>query len=503
MPELSSALWPAIAAALVVLATPSAGPRQTSDLPPEPAREFRAAWVATVANIDWPSRPGLTTDQMRSELATIFDTAARLRLNAIILQVRPACDALYQSDIEPWSPHLTGRMGQAPDPPFDPLAFAIEEGHRRGIEVHAWFNPYRALHSTAPGPVSANHISRTHPHLVRRYGRMLWLDPGEPAVRDHTVRVIMDVVRRYDIDGVHLDDYFYPYPTRDPQGRLLDFPDGPSWARYVRSGGKLQRDDWRRSNVDTLIERLYREIKAAKPWVKFGISPFGIWRPGTPPGIRGLDAFAAIYADSRRWIREGWLDYWTPQLYWRIDAPGQSYPVLLRWWVEQNVHGRHVWPGNFTSRVADGSPTAWESQEIVDQIEATRAQPGATGNVHFSMRPLLRDRGGIAAALARGPYREPALVPASPWLDDRPPATPALRVEGQRPEERVLRWDPRGDETARLWVVQTRVGGAWTTAILPQGERAAPAPAGLEAAAVSAVDRSGMRSKPALWRAAR
>jgi len=439
---------------------------------------------------------------MRGELVAIFEAAARLRLNAIIFQVRPACDALYRSDLEPWSPYLTGRMGQAPEPSFDPLACAIEEGHRRGIEVHAWFNPYRALHPSAPGPVSASHISKTRPRLVKRYGRMLWLDPGEPAVRDHTARVILDVVRRYDIDGVHIDDYFYPYREKDPQGKPLDFPDGPSWTRYQRAGGKLSRDDWRRSNVDALIERLYKEIKSTKRWVKFGISPFGIWRPGNPPGITGFDPVAEIYADSLRWLREGWCDYWTPQLYWKISAPGQSYPVLLKWWAEQNVHQRHLWPGNYTSRVADGSAKAWNPQEVLDQIAATRNQAGATGNVHFSMSPLLKDRAGVASALAKGPYSEPALAPASPWLDDAPPAAPAVRVDRPAPGSRILRWEPRGAEKPFVWVVQTRTAGLWTTSILPASERDCSLPDATEAVAVSAVDRCGLKSRPTVWRAA-
>ncbi|HEU0052128.1 MAG TPA: family 10 glycosylhydrolase, partial [Longimicrobium sp.] len=246
------------------------------DAPPAVRREFRAVWVATVANIDWPSRPGLPADSARRELDAILDRSAELRLNAIVFQVRPAADALYPSTLEPWSEYLTGAQGTPPDQAWDPLAYAVEGAHRRGMELHAWFNPYRARHPSAKSPNSATHISRANPELVKRYGQYLWMDPGEPAVQQRSIDVMMDVVRRYDVDGVHIDDYFYPYPERDSAGANIDFPDSASWARYVAGGGRLSRDDWRRHNVDVFIQRLYREIKNEKPWVKFGISPFGI-----------------------------------------------------------------------------------------------------------------------------------------------------------------------------------------------------------------------------------
>src|SRR5438874_5066635 len=272
--------------------------------PPPIRREFRGVWVASVQNIDWPSQPGLSTQEQKDELLGILDRAVALRLNAVILQVRPAADALYASPYEPWSEYLTGRMGRAPDPWYDPLEFAVAESHKRGLELHAWFNPYRARHPSGKSPASANHISRTHPELVKRYGSMLWMDPGEPAVRQRTVDVVMDVVRRYDVDGVHIDDYFYPYKEKDRHGRAIEFPDGTSWRKYLRSGGGMSRDDWRRANVDSLIHEVYVDIKAAKPWVKFGISPFGVWRPGYPPETRGnaFDSFAELYGDSAKWI---------------------------------------------------------------------------------------------------------------------------------------------------------------------------------------------------------
>ena len=302
---------------------------------PAPVREFRGAWLATVANLDWPSEPGLSVAQQKAELTALLDHAAQLKLNAVILQVRPMADAVYASPLEPWSEFLTGRMGKAPQPFYDPLAFAVTEAHRRGLELHAWFNPFRVSlpPAQARSPAALNHLSRTHPELVRRYGNLLWLDPGEPAAREHVLSVILDVVRRYDVDGITFDDYFYPYPEKDVDGRNVDFPDDASWRKFGAASG-MSRDDWRRANVNQFIQNVDHSIHALKPWVKFGISPFGIWRPGWPKQIQGLDTYAKLYADSRLWLANGWLDYISPQLYWPVDQREQSYPVLLQWWSE-------------------------------------------------------------------------------------------------------------------------------------------------------------------------
>ena len=429
---------------------------------PAPAREFRAAWVATVANIDWPSKSGLTSRQQQEELIALLDRAAQLNLNAIVFQVRPHCDALYASELEPWSEYLTGAMGKPPEPFYDPLELAVQEAHSRGLELHAWFNPYRAEHASSKSVRSANHVSYTNPGIVRVYGNQLWLDPGEPAAADHSLAVIMDVVRRYDVDGIHFDDYFYPYPINDHKKNRIDFPDEQSWLKSQAAGETMSRDDWRRKNVDNFIERVYKGIKQEKPWVKFGISPFGIWRPGHPESIKGFDAYASLYADARKWFREGSVDYFTPQLYWKIDSSGQSYPELLRWWHQQNALGRHLWPGNFTSRVANPEVGNWPVGEIIQQIDVTRRQPGATGNVHFSMKALMEDARGVAAALASGPYQEPALVPASPWLGGEPPEMPNVIFSKSK-----LRLRMRDKTSPWLWVVQTRSADGWRTKILP------------------------------------
>jgi len=253
----------------------------TTCVPPPLEREFRGLWVASVSNIDWPSKPGLPVAEVKRELEVILDRAQASGLNAVILQVRPAGDALYKSSLEPWSEYLTGKQGRAPEGRWDPLTFAVESAHQRGLELHAWFNPYRARHPSAKGTLARSHLTNRRPALVKRYGTHLWMDPGEPAVLAHTVRVVMDVVRRYDIDGVHVDDYFYPYKERDRRGQVIEFPDAESYARYQRDGGTLARDDWRRDNVDRLVHALHDSIHVVKPWVKFGVSPSSMPMPGS------------------------------------------------------------------------------------------------------------------------------------------------------------------------------------------------------------------------------
>lgn len=495
---------------LLLLATPSVHSTeipQPQSLPPAPKREFRGVWIASVANIDWPSRPGLTTAQQQAELIAMLDRAVALKLNAVILQVRPAADALYASSYEPWSEFLTGEMGKAPTPDYDPLAFAVAEAHKRGIELHAWFNPFRARHPQAKSPVAANHVSKQHPQWVKKYGKYLWLDPGEPEVQDYTVKVIMDVVKRYDIDAVHLDDYFYPYPERSGR-RVIDFPDTASWQKYQQSGGKLHRDDWRRENINTLVQRLYQEIKQEKPWVKFGISPFGVWRPGYPAQISnsgGFDPYQEIYADSRQWLVKGWIDYFAPQLYWKIEKSQQSYPVLLNWWLKQNPLGRHIWPGNFTSRVGDRTSAAWPANEILYQIKTTRGFSGATGNIHYSMKPLMQNRDRIVDVLEKDAYPTQALIPASPWLDKTQPTQPTLQIERDTTTGKInkISWQSPEPDKVWLWVMQTKTGNQWTTQILPRSQtsylfNSQNSPLPIDTVAVSAVNRYSTQGQPAI-----
>jgi len=409
-------------------------------------REFRAAWIATVWQIDWPTQPGLDSRQQQQELLQLFDRLQELRFNAVVFQVRVEGDTFYSSELEPWSHWLTGTQGQPPQPFYDPLEFAIQACRERNLELHAWFNPYRAR--TKNTRTATSHISNTNPSLVVRYGDLLWMDPGQRAGQDHTYRVIMDVVQRYDIDGVHLDDYFYPYPIAGQS-----FPDQNTYTAYRNSGGQLSLADWRRENVNQMVLRLYRGIKSLKPHVKFGISPFGIYRPGQPPGVKGLDQYEQLFADPKKWLVEGWLDYMAPQLYWPIDTPNQSYPVLLDWWLDQNPRQRHIYAGNNISRLG-----AWPITEIERQIilSRDRAPRLSLGNILYSIKVLREDRQRINYSLQTKIYTQLALPPTMPWIDNTPPPLPGrLTRQGDR-----LTWQHPGGEI-RCWTLYKRKGDRW------------------------------------------
>jgi uncharacterized lipoprotein YddW (UPF0748 family) len=296
-----------------------------------PKREFRGVWVATVANIDWPSRPGLSTSQQKGEILEILDKHKRNGINAIILQIRPTADALYPSDLEPWSRFLTGEQGVAPEPYYDPLEFWIVEAHRRGMELHAWLNPYRISLDTAD-VLSDQHISHSHPEWLFTYGDRSYFSPAHPQVWDFVTRVVVDVVRRYDVDAIHFDDYFYPYQ--------IDGQELPDSLEFQIFGGEFFPDrieDWRRHNVDTIISMLSAAIKKEKPWVKFGISPFGVWRNRSQDELgsetsAGTSNYDGLYADVLLWQKMGWIDYLMPQLYWRESHPAVGFSTLAHWW---------------------------------------------------------------------------------------------------------------------------------------------------------------------------
>jgi uncharacterized lipoprotein YddW (UPF0748 family) len=513
-----------------------AAPAGSQSGPPRAAREFRGVWVATVENIDWPSKPGLPVEKQKHEFVAILDKCVELNINAVIFQIRTQGDALYDSKIEPWSEFLTGKMGKPPEPYYDPLKFAIEEAHKRGLQLHAWFNPYRARVPGSKGEAAPTHPSVTHANSVRKYGKYQWFDPGDPASEDEFIAVLTDVVKRYDVDGVHIDDYFYPYEEKDENNKTIPFPDDETYKKAVASGVQLDRADWRRQNVNHLVERMYEEVKKEKPWVLVGISPFGIWRPGHPKGVTGLDQYATLYADVRKWEQEGWLDYLTPQIYWQIESKGQPYAKLLGWWAEQNVKQRHLWPGNFTSKIGvkpkieeptkdkkggkdkkdeekkEKPAPPWTADDIIRQIEATRATPGATGNVQFSMKALMRNSGGIADKLKKGPYAEPALVPESPWLGHETPGKPEISAkrtdsgvavemrmptgaESGDPRATTALRDPRTSKAPWLWLVRVLTNKGWKTTILPgsMNEQVVALPNDLDARAVlvSGVSRLG------------
>ena len=361
------------------------------------AAEVRGAWVATVSNLDFPTRPGLSIEAQRAQIHRLVNTAADCGLNALMVQVRPEADALYSSRLEPWSRFLTGTQGA--DPGYDPLAAFIAEGQRRGVAIHAWINPYRA--ASGPGTRAPNHISRELPGATHKVGSWLWMDPGDPAVHDHIIRVVEDVVRRYAVGGVVVDDYFYPYPGSGlPRAT---FPDGATYARYQAGGGTSGVADWRRSNVDNLVRDLHRAVAGARSGVLFGVSPFGVYRPNVPAGVEArVDQFSELYADPVNWLRQGLVDYLSPQLYWPDKGP-QSYSALLRWWrsPEVNPHGIPIYPSVALERL--GSGFNWPPEEIAHQLElekAIGAHERGGGFVLWDIGPLMRNQKGIDSVVA-------------------------------------------------------------------------------------------------------
>jgi uncharacterized protein YbbC (DUF1343 family)/uncharacterized lipoprotein YddW (UPF0748 family) len=477
---------------------------------PSAEREFRAAWVATVDNINWPSKPGIPVEEQKKEAIALLDLLYENNFNAVIFQVRPQCDALYKSELEPWSYYLTGEQGKAPEPYYDPLEFWIKEAHARGIELHAWLNPYRA-HHPASGEVTNTSFVKKRPDLVVGLEQgYWWMDPTRKGTQDQSFNVVMDLVRRYDLDGIHFDDYFYPYPEYN-NGK--DFPDDESWQAYQNGGGKLSRGDWRREAVNSFIKRVYKGIKAEKPYVKFGLSPFGIWRPYNPPAIGGFDQYNILYADARKWLNEGWIDYYSPQLYWPVNQLLQSYPVLLGWWSAENIKGRHLWPGISIGRQPEDKAT----DETINEIMIARGiLPKSPGVVHWSIGSLVASP-GMTKAISDGPYKKKALVPPSPWLDKKSPPPPEVNIL-QKKDSLAVTWSHKNMNDVSRWVVYYKYGSQWNYTIHGNGITSENIPAflinrnflsrtdpqkiqnikdvliPLDSVAVSAVDRYGNES---------
>ncbi len=394
-----------------------------------PKREFRGAWVATVVNLDWPSSPFLSPESQRAELARLFDELHSAGVNAIIFQIRSEADAMYLSALEPWSYWLTGAQGAPPSPFYDPLEFAIQEAHNRGMELHAWFNPYRVSRQVGNYPNDPMHVSVQHPEWVIQIGTIKILDPGLPQARQHITNVVMDVVNRYDVDGVHFDDYFYPYPPDQ-----ISNQDAVTFATYNRGFSNL--GDWRRDNVNLLIQAVHDSIQVIKPHVKFGISPFGIWKNGVPAGITGLDAYNTIYCDAPAWLARQIIDYITPQLYWPFGG-NQDYGKLMPWWSQQ-TNGRHFYPGQAAYRVA-----SWATDEIPRQIRANRNNPAVGGSIFFRALYFRENPKGLTDSLTTNYYRYPSLSPVMTWKDSVPPNAPQnlkyARLAGTGTAG--LRWD--------------------------------------------------------------
>jgi uncharacterized lipoprotein YddW (UPF0748 family) len=413
-----------------------------------PKREFRSVWIATVTNIDWPSSKTLTPSAQRTEYINILNKHKLNGLNAVVTQIRPSCDAFYQSPYEPWSEWLSGTQGVAPNPFYDPLIFMIDETHKQGMEFHAWFNPYRAVVNKNTSSVSSSHVSVLHPEWIREYGNLKLLDPGLPQVREYVTKVIMDVVRRYDIDGVHFDDYFYPYPQTG-----VVFQDSATFANYPN--GFTNKEDWRRNNVNLLIKMLSDSIKAVKPHVKFGISPFAIWKnqSSDPLGsaTAGFESYSGIYADSRKWMQEGWLDYINPQIYWYIGYSIAAYDVLVEWW-SNNYFGKHFYTGNAAYRI--GNTGAWQNpSEMPNQIRLNRTYEEVKGMNFFSSKSITNNPLGFQDSLRNNLFKFPALVPVMQWKDSIPPATVSNLSAVKNSSGILVTWQKPTSNPAKYFII--------------------------------------------------
>ncbi|MEJ3743249.1 family 10 glycosylhydrolase [Actinomycetes bacterium KLBMP 9797] len=429
-------------------AAPTPTPPSCTTDPASPKRQFRAMWIASVANIDWPSTPGLAAEQIKAEYRGWLDLAQRLNHNAVIVQVRPTADAFWPSPYEPWSEWLTGaRTGASPG--WDPLAFLVEEAHRRNLEFHAWFNPYRISMPQGAGAdidqLAPNHPVRQHRDWAVAYpanaaGSRLYYNPGIPEVRQFVQTAMMDAVRKYDVDGVHFDDYFYPYPAAGQ-----DFADDATFAQY--GAGFASKADWRRHNIDLLVQEFGAKVRAVKPWVRFGVSPFGIWRnKGTDPlgsETTGLQSYDAIYADTRKWVKEEWIDYILPQVYWNIGFAAADYAKLVPWWADV-VRGTDVqlYIGQADYKIGEpAQPAAWQDPaEMSRHLTFNRAYPEVAGNVHFSAVRVRANRLGATDIYAAEHYAKPALVPATPG---RAPMFPVIKRATRADDGAVrLSWLP-------------------------------------------------------------
>jgi uncharacterized lipoprotein YddW (UPF0748 family) len=374
--------------------------------------EFRGVWVATVDNIDWPTKGNFNSEAQKAEFIKLLDMHQRNGINALIVQIRPAADAFYPSQFEPWSEWLTGRQGQPPTPFYDPLDFMITETHKRGLEFHAWMNPYRAEYAIGISSISATHITRVHPEWFLTYGDKRYFDPGNKEVQQYVAAIVRDVVSRYPVDGIHFDDYFYPYRI---SGR--EFPDNVTYQQY---GNGLKKDDWRRSNTDSIIALLSGVIKSQNKKCQFGISPFGVWRNAKVDPVNGSNTNGAVsnyddlYADILLWLKKGWIDYVAPQLYWEFEHRAASYNVLLDWW-NDHTFGRHCYIGLGIYKA--NTNKAWRDvTQLPRQIDSLRTKSNVQGMIFFSSKSFESNPNGWSDSLRLNYFKYPAIVPPMEWL---------------------------------------------------------------------------------------
>ncbi|MCY7692214.1 family 10 glycosylhydrolase [Bacillus altitudinis] len=410
----------------------------------ESTREMRAVWVASVYNLDWPSKKGLPADEQKQEFIQLLDDIKAMNMNAVIMQIKPTADAFYPSKFGPWSEYLTGTQGK--DPGYDPLEFMIEEAHKRGLEFHAWFNPYRiTMNHTDLNQLSADHPAKAHPDWTIAYGNQLYFNPGIPDAQDFIVDGIEEVVKNYDIDAVHMDDYFYPNKIAG-----VPFPDQETYETYGQKFTHIE--DWRRDNVNELVKQINNTIKKEKPYVKFGISPFGVWRniKDDPTGSNttaGMTNYDDLYADTREWIQQHHIDYITPQIYWSIGFKPAAYDVLTKWWSNE-VKGQpvHLYIGQATYKINQNSDPAWsDPEEYFRQIELNRQSQLVQGSMHFSLKDINRNPLNVKKRLIEETYSKPALIPEMPWLHQKAPKKPIIQSVKKTEDGAVLQIqnDPR------------------------------------------------------------
>lgn len=398
----------------------------SSQIIAQPKYEFRGVWVATVDNIDWPSKKNVSTDTQKAEFIKLLDMHQRNGMNVIIAQIRPATDAFYPSQYEPWSEWLTGTQGKPPIPYYDPLEFMITETHKRGMEFHAWINPYRATFNIEKSSISPTHITKLHPEWFLPYGSVMLFDPGNKEAQQYVINVVKDIVSRYDVDAIHFDDYFYPYRIAGKE-----FPDSASYAKYANG---MNKDDWRRSNVDSIIYKLSKAIKQENKFCRFGISPFGVWRNSDkdPEGSNtkaGQTNYDDLYADILLWLKNKWIDYAAPQLYWEFSQPRVPFATLIEWW-SKHTYGRQLYIGQGIYRTEEPRSVAWKNvNELPNQIKKIREYPQIQGSIYFSSKSFEKNPNGWNDSLQNNYYKYPALLPPMEWIDNKKPATPELQAE--------------------------------------------------------------------------
>jgi uncharacterized lipoprotein YddW (UPF0748 family) len=396
-----------------------------------PKREFRGAWVATVANIDWPSSKSASSEDQIKELKETFDKLREAGINAVIFQIRTECDALYSSSFEPWSYWLTGEQGKAPEPFYDPLQLAVDEAHKRGMELHAWFNPYRAVKNVGDYVVSDFHVSKVNPEWILNFENYKMLDPGIPKVKEYIASIVEEVIKNYDVDGIHFDDYFYPYSPK------VSNEDSVTFSTYGNNFSNI--DDWRRYNINSMVALVNEKINAIKPYIKFGISPFGIVE-NKYAGTNGFNSYSVLYCDPLTWIKDKTVDYVTPQIYWEIGHKLADYALLLPWW-SSIVEDRHLYIGHFSSRFTGGRYEGRKS-EMGDQLRMNREYSNVGGSVYFSAKSITNNHSGFADTLKSNFYKYPTLVPLMNWKERIPPNAPtSFKAEKKMYNDIHLEWE--------------------------------------------------------------